>query len=165
MNDLTEGFRLFRELARVVWNCGLRLYPDGQHEFGSVQDALFTAMVATQATHTPVKMNADGIKYYPGIKVATTQEHRRTAFVGYLEGDYVDWKPEELTASSDLRFGTAYDFNTLDGLYRDLRYIFCADVSDPQNIRRVLIDAHDVTLEEVTADHPSGAKLDVDILA
>lgn len=149
MNDLTEGFRLFRQLAGVVWNCGLRHYPDGEHEFGFVEDALFTGMVESQATHTLVERNENGITYCPQIKVVTTQVQRRTAFVGYMEDNLIKWKSEELTGSTDLRFRTVYDFDTLDGSYRDFRYVSCADVSDPENIRRVLIDAHDLTLEEV----------------
>lgn len=149
MNDLTEGFRIFRELARVVWNCGLRVQSDGEHEFVAAQEALFTAMVASQATKELVDTEVNGIRYYPQIRVIPSVGLKMGTLVGYDEAGYINWKAEELTLSTDLRFGRVFDFITLDGEYRDFRHIFCADVGDPQNIRRVLIDAHDIMLFEV----------------
>jgi hypothetical protein len=44
LRDVTEEFRRYRGLARLLWNLGMRDHPDSAIEFNELDPALFRAL-------------------------------------------------------------------------------------------------------------------------
>lgn len=152
MNDITNAFRLYREVTRSVWNFGLRQYPRGELEFIPVDTNLFTAMVASQTEGTLVVQERQGITYFPDLKVILAEEiYGEPALLARPGPDSTVWRPVTNLEGVELRYSSLFDFCLTDGVYREFRYVHAVDVQTNSEIRRFLIDAHKVRLMDLSA--------------
>ena len=161
MSDLTTQFRSFRECARVSWNAFIRCSPDGELNFGPVESALFDAMLRPHLLHYEAEKSLCGRDYFPGLRVVPTSPEF-TFLAAYEEEDHWRWTEEKWHAKSvTLNYVGLFDFDTLEGSYREFRFVealVVAEIGMSGRIgQRVLIEADRCLLYDGSPD-PSAAE-------
>jgi hypothetical protein len=165
MNKITNSFLLYRECLRMTWNAFLRTYDDGEHELGDVNSALFSAMVLSQCENPqPEKPQLTEMsrseRYYDYLCV---QPLSGPSGLRVLCAEVVDnsrkWTEKVLkTGSLDLRFSALFDFVTLDGCFREFRYVYAvvvrSDVVDIRAGEAVLVEANELDVLDISVRAP-----------
>lgn len=75
----------------MLWNVFLKPYPDGEHDFGTLESALFDAMIRSQCESGEPMRSSDGREYYRELRVIPGLPEF-DVLVGSEEDDAWRWK-------------------------------------------------------------------------
>lgn len=149
MNELTEQFLRYREIARFIWNTEFRFHPDGEHEFYEIDDMLFQSIVVSSARN-PKADRDERLLRYSFIKVEPQTSAPQVAVLEANEQeDRVVWRQSSVSTQRDLRYVAVFDFDTLAGQYRDFRFLEVVDNASTNC--RFLLDASIVHLVDLSS--------------
>jgi hypothetical protein len=160
VNNLTEQLMLYRECARVVWNLFLRNYDDGEHEFGDVDGALFSAMIESQCQQTAEPITIRGETFYAHLRLSPRRGLETLLVLQYQNEDNRRvWGEKRVNASTlDIRFSRLFDFDTVNGSFRDFRYVYAvvvrSDVIDVPIGSPLLIETDSLDLFDTSGPRP-----------
>jgi hypothetical protein len=149
--DLTLAFRTYRECARLVWNTFLRLCPDGEHGFNFVDAELVDAMLISQVERYEDAREIGGYEYYDRLQVLPQGVAPLDVLCGHLVDGSFDWRREAWSPDrASLRYRSLFDWVTLDGEWRDFRYVEAIVVSSGEppfeRGRRVLLESDTIRI-------------------
>lgn len=146
MREITDSFRLYRELARITWNLGLRTQPDGEYEFVAVERGLFEAIVLSRLPDYRTDQ-FEKVTYYPGALVRFASLDRDVDVLsGALEDGIMRWQRKTVHPDQGFRYVSLFDFDTLGGHFRDFTYVRVIVPGAAQNQNHMLLESGMVRL-------------------